>query len=221
MVSLSNHEGLARNNRVPSWCETMLTIREATLSDVEGALPALEAAFAADPLMGYFFAENPSGIRTAEFFSMLFRARIALGMPALVLCHDAAIAGVAMGYDTSRPVWPASERQEWQSFEADVPGFARRMAVYEALADAHAPGEPHFYLGVLGVAPTFQGQGAGRRLIEAFCALSAQDERSRGVYLETGSPQSLAFYERCGFDILGEDDLGTCRLWCVYRPDGR
>lgn len=198
----------------------MLTIRQATTSDVEGALPALEAAFADDPLMAYFFAESPSGIRTAEFFSMLLRARIALGMPALVMCSDAEVVGVAMGYDASRPAWPARLTAEWERFEADVPGFARRMAVYEALADAHTPSAPHFYLGVLGVAPTFQGRGAGRKLIEAFCELSARDDVSQGVYLETGSPRSLAFYQHCGFDILGEDDLGACKLWCVFRPDG-
>jgi GNAT superfamily N-acetyltransferase len=194
-------------------------IRPARVADVPAAVTTLGNAFAPDALMAYFFAGSPRGApaTSMEFFSILLRTRLALGMPALVLERGPEILGVAMGYDTALPPWPAAFNEEWEALERAVPGLAARLVAYDGIADAHKPLEAHYYLGVLGVHSSIRGQGAGKALLEAFCAASAADPRSHGVYLETASPDSLEFYLRNGFELRGEGMLDATRLCCVFR----
>ncbi|WP_442578562.1 GNAT family N-acetyltransferase [Mesorhizobium sp. ASY16-5R] len=196
----------------------MYKIRSAEPGDVGGAVAALGDAFADDPLMSYLFRETPNGVRAGatEFFSILLRARIALGMPAYVL-RQAEGMGVAMGYDTSRPAWPAMLETEWRQFEVSLPGFAARLAAYEKICETHQPIEGHFYLGVIGIHPSLQRKGAGKALLDAFCALSRADPQSHGVYLDTSNPSSLQFYYNNGFELRGQGSLDTTPLWCVYK----
>lgn len=198
----------------------MFRIERAQSGDVEAAVAALGDAFARDPLMLYLFHENPAGIRAGAmgFFSILLRVRVALDMPALVLRHGDTVLGAAMGYDTSRPTWPEALAEEFRQYQANVPGFADRLAAYGEICDAHEPAGAHFYLGVIGVHPSLQGKGAGKALLEAFCAGSHADPASGGVYLDTTSTSSLDFYYRNGFELRGEGRLdATTPVWCVYR----
>jgi ribosomal protein S18 acetylase RimI-like enzyme len=198
----------------------MFSIKHAQIGDVGAAVGALGRAFGGDPLMAYFFAGSPREVDAcvADFLSILLRVRLALGMPALVLAESGRLLGAAMGYDVTRPAWPEALGAEWRRFEAATPGLAGRLAEYEAISAGFEPGDPHFYLGVIGVDPAAQGRGAGRALLDAFCDASRAEAKSAGVYLETGSPSSLAFYLRNGFEVRGEGRLGTTSLWCLYRP---
>ncbi|MBL8551498.1 MAG: GNAT family N-acetyltransferase [Hyphomonadaceae bacterium] len=169
--------------------------------------------------MSCFFREYPDGVRAGAmaFFSILLRARLALQMPAYVLQQDGDVLGAAMGYDTSRPAWPASLVEEWRRFESDAPGLAARLAAYDAICAAHQPTEDHYYLGVIGVHPSLQGKGAGKALLDAFCARSRADPKSNGVYLDTANPSSLQFYYNNGFELRGEGALDATPLWCVHK----
>ena len=197
----------------------MFKIRPAESGDVGASVAALGEAFAQDPLMLYLFHENPNGVRagTMGFFSILLRARITLDMPAYVLQQGDNVLGAAMGYDTSRPSWPEPLNAEWRQFKADVPGFAVRLAAYAEICEAHEPSEDHHYLGVIGIHPSLQGKGAGKALLDAFCAPSRTDAKSHGVYLETASPRSLQFYYSNGFELRGEGSLDGAPVWCVYK----
>lgn len=197
----------------------MFEIRKAQPADVDATVTALAEAFAQDPLMSYVFGDRPDGVCAGvmEFFSILLRVRIALGMPAHVLVQGVDVLGATMGYDTSRPAWPEPFNEEWRQLEARTPGFAARMSAYEQICDAHQPSENHYYLGVIGVHSALQGKGAGKALLDAFCALSARDPKSSGVYLDTSNTSSLAFYYRNGFELRGEGDLEATHLWCVYK----
>ena len=201
----------------PDW-----RLDRATHADVEAAAACAAAAFAQDRLMQFFFASSPRGARAASerFFSILMRARLALGMPALVAREGTSVVGIAMGYDTAPGDWREDHAREWSEFESEVPGVVERFAAYESAADRFRPGSPHYYLGVLAVLPRLKGQGLGKALLQAFCALSATDARSSGVYLETGSAESFAFYLRNGFFLRGLEDLGGTPLWCVFAPHG-
>ena len=194
----------------------MFEIRPAEPADAEAVVAMLVEAFAADPLISYFF---PGGRQAgaSSFFSILLRVRLALEMPVLVLSDGGKPLGVAMGYDASRPTWPASYTAEWRALEASVAGLVDRLAAYDAISDAHLPSESHYYLGVLGVHPSAQGRGAGKALLSAFCERSRADGRSGGVYLETGSAASLAFYSTNGFEVRGDGALSGAHVWCVYR----
>jgi len=196
------------------------TIRNATPADADAALAVLGDAFADDPLMRYFFHDHAPGIRAGvmDYFCILLRVRLALGAPAIVLEDGGAIAGAAMGYDAAPPQWPAAFEQELRAFEAAAPNFPPRYAAYEHLCTAHEPAGAHFYLGVLGVAPSLQGKGAGAALLDAFNARSHTDPKSDGVYLDTTNPRSLEFYLKNGFTLCGEGKLDDVNVWCVFKP---
>jgi len=197
----------------------MYEIRPATAADTQTAIAALVEAFARDPLMLYLFAKHPDGVRAGieKFFSILLRARIATDAPANVLLQNGVIRGAVMGNHTSPPAWPAEISREWLNFQASVPEFRDRLEAYEAICDAHQPDEIFYYLGVIGVHPALQGQGAGKALLDHFCERSHADPKSRGVYLDTANPVSLEFYYKNGFELCGEGSLDGAPLWCVRK----
>jgi GNAT superfamily N-acetyltransferase len=56
---------------------------------------------------------------------------------------------------------------------------------------------PAWYLSILAVDPSAQGQGLGRKLLEP--AIAEADRLSATCYLETFTPRNISFYERLGF----------------------
>lgn len=75
------------------------------------------------------------------------------------------------------------------------------LARLGAGVDAAFPAEPVWYLQALGVHPSAQGRGVGRRLLEPVLEQAGRD--GVACYLETGKPANVAYYERLGFAALG------------------
>jgi len=198
-----------------------MQITAASLSDLEQAVGCLVAAFAEDPITGFLLQPGPGHReRLTHFFSLLMRARIALNMPVLVARGAATVHGSAMGYTTARPTWPKAVAEDWDHFEKTIPGFTDRMAIYDEIAEKCKPSAPHYYLGVIGIDPTMHRLGIGMQLLRSFCALSASDQLSGGVYLETANPSNVLFYERAGFEVAGQGALGSSNLWCMFLRHG-
>lgn len=195
------------------------TITPAAPSNLDAALDCLVAAFADDPITGFLLqagAGYPQRLR--QFFSLLMRARLALGMPVLLARDATGLLGAAMGYTTARLDWPTDIAADWERFEQATPALTERIAVYDQITTRCQPAAPHYYLGVIGVHPHRHGRGIGMQLLEAFCAQSAADGASSGVYLETANPANVGFYERAGFVQTGRGSLdGATTLWCMYR----
>jgi GNAT superfamily N-acetyltransferase len=61
--------------------------------------------------------------------------------------------------------------------------------------------ESAWYLSIVGVAPSAQGQGIGARLIEP--TLAEADEAGVECYLETFDSRNPRFYQKLGFSALG------------------
>jgi len=198
-----------------------MQITTATHSDLDEAVGCLAAAFAGDPITGFLLETGPGyRERLTQFFSLLMRARLALGMPVLVARDTAGIQGAAMGYSTVHPAWPRDVAEDWDRFEQAIPGLPERMAAYDEIAAKGKPPAPHYYLGVIGTDPSLHGRGIGTQLLRSFCDASAGDPLSSGVYLETAQAANLVFYERAGFAETGRGSLGSATLWCLYLPHG-
>ncbi len=194
----------------------------AAQTDLEPAVSSLAAAFAHDPITSYLLQPGESyPSRLTQFFSLLLRARVALGMPILVARDEARIVGAVMGYSTAPHDWPADIAAEWDAFERTIPGFVDRQADYDAIVDSCKPSASHYYLGAIGVEPSMHGRGFGKELLEGFCELSANDPRSSGVFLETAKESNVGFYERAGFVEVGRGTMGGTRLWCMFREHAR
>jgi ribosomal protein S18 acetylase RimI-like enzyme len=74
------------------------------------------------------------------------------------------------------------------------------------MASYHPP-EPHWYLPLLGVDPTRQGQGVGSALLQH--ATARCDQAGQLAYLESSNPANVPLYERHGFEIVGQIQAGT------------
>ncbi len=79
--------------------------------------------------------------------------------------------------------------------------ISRGIKTGEAMAKRH-PEFPHAYLFSIGVRPSAQGQGLGRKLIQPM--LDACDQSGVRAYLENSNPNNTGFYNSCGFEQLGE-----------------
>ena len=71
-----------------------------------------------------------------------------------------------------------------------------------ALMEEFHPKEPHWYLPMIGVDPSRQGQGYGSALLKA--ALKRCDADGLPAYLESSNPRNVPLYERHGFEVIGE-----------------
>jgi GNAT superfamily N-acetyltransferase len=80
------------------------------------------------------------------------------------------------------------------------------FAVFEQMGSYH-PTEPHWYLPLIGVDLAHQGKGHGSALLRH--ALATCDRNQQIAYLESSSPKNIPLYERHGFKLLGEVQVGS------------
>jgi GNAT superfamily N-acetyltransferase len=76
----------------------------------------------------------------------------------------------------------------------------RRITNFMRPRAAAAVAESAWYLSIVGVTPSAQGQGIGKRLIEP--TLAEADNAGVDCYLETFDRRNPAFYERLGFSAV-------------------
>lgn len=72
--------------------------------------------------------------------------------------------------------------------------------------------EDHLYLDHLYLAPEHQGRGAGRKIV----GLVQQQARRLGVpvwLMALNVSDANRFYQSCGFDVVGQDELDTRYVW--------
>jgi ribosomal protein S18 acetylase RimI-like enzyme len=86
--------------------------------------------------------------------------------------------------------------------------------------EKHDPEECHWHLGPLAVDAHLQGMGVGSRMMQVFCA--QMDAAREDAYLETDKPENVRFYERFGFELVGEGEvLGVTNYFMRRRPEGK
>ena len=95
----------------------------------------------------------------------------------------------------------------------------RAEAMYRGFANTARlhPKQPHWYLFFIGIHPTFQGRGIGRRLLEP--VLRRADRERVLCYLETPFATTHEFYRRLGFRLRpGTFPFeGAPTLWTMVR----
>lgn len=104
--------------------------------------------------------------------------------------------------------------------EAVAPERLEVLIELGALMAQHHPDEPHWYLSMIGVDPSRQGQGLGAALLKA--GLQRCDAEGLPAYLESSSPKNVPLYERHGFEVTGLIKPGDHPgLIPMYRPARR
>lgn len=95
------------------------------------------------------------------------------------------------------------------------PRVAGRLVRWMGAWQRHDPTERHWHLGPLAVDAHLQGQGVGSHMMRAFCA--RMDAAGEDAYLETDKLVNVRFYERFGFEVVGEQEVLGVPNWFMFR----
>lgn len=180
----------------------MSGVRSATSEELPQALSVILAAFLVDPAARFawpaahdYFRAMALAVR--EFAGSSFEHRTAY------VTDD--FCGVAL--------WlPPGVQPDGKALEKVFRDAAKRehlddlLATFDKMGRSH-PGEPHWYLPLIGVDPKAQGKGLGGQLMRH--ALSRCDKDGVPAYLETANPRNIPLYERFGFEAMGEIQVGA------------
>ncbi len=197
-----------------------LEIRRGTAADIDAAAAVLAAAFADSPWTGWTVDACDHTERIAALQRLVMERAVLPFGEIWVAIAGRMVVGVALWMDPRHAPHPevwAGMRDETVALEGD----RHHASAAAELALAHMkPGEPHFFLGAVGVQPDQQRRGIGARLLAP--TLARADEQAIGAYLETSTASNVAFYERLGFTVTGECVIpdGGPPVWAMTRRPG-
>ena len=179
----------------------------AVAADLDAIGSAISASFADDPVQQWLFEPADDFERSRSAFLRFF---VDTYFPAghVYTVHDpAGPAGAAMWTAPDRDVLDGSRIEALIALMEGILGDETLPRLGElARSGAYRPVEPHFYLGVLGVDPSHQGQGLGGAMVEP--VLDACDRGGFVAHLESSNPRNLGFYERLGFVAIDDFRCG-------------
>ena len=93
-----------------------------------------------------------------------------------------------------------------------------RVAWPEAVPEKSDRVQRQWYLGPVGVRPDRQGMGIGSQMMEYYCR--QLDSVPAVAYLDTDKAENVAFYQRFGFDVIGEKVILGVTVWQMRRSPG-
>jgi len=199
----------------------MIKVAKLPLGHIGEAARLLARAFSVDPILTFFLSDP---VRRKVAFPAFFRALI---YETWECGHvygamlDERLAGVSVWVppDPAPPSRPFRRRADRNHLLVKA-CFPRRAAAlyrgFEATRTLH-PHDPHWYLFFIGVAPSVQSRGLGRKLMAP--VLQIADRDATLCYLETPFPVTHEFYRRQGFDLgPGRNPFeGAPTLWTMVR----
>jgi GNAT superfamily N-acetyltransferase len=119
---------------------------------------------------------------------------------------------------TERKRWHDMEAEQMRLKEAIGPDAYSRLELYETVSSQAEPQAPHYFVGMLGVHPDYQGKGYSRRILDAAKEMSVRDRRSTGVCLSTEDRKNVSLYEHFGYRVIAEMKIDKLKSWCMFLP---
>ena len=179
-----------------------LAIGVAERADVGETADVLARAFHDDPAFSWIFpVEGSRTRRLRTYFATELRHESLRHGAVEVARNGGRIAGAAAWFPPG--TWPAGTKAS--ALPGYLRAFGRRLGVgsrYMSIAIRAYPGEqPHWYLAVIGVDPSQQGQGVGAALLRS--RLERCDKEGSAAYLESSNVENVPLYEHFGFRVTG------------------
>lgn len=181
---------------------TISTIKTATASDEAGVIGVLTLAFSSDPMARW---SQPDPQKYLTHFPVIAKAFGGNAFAQQTAYFADGYAGAAFwlppGYGPDEETMIGLvERTAPDAIKDDIFGVFEEMAKYH-------PSGPHWYLPLIGVDPSQQGNGIGSALMKH--ALIPCDRDGTLAYLESSNPRNISLYERHGFEVIGEIQVGS------------
>ena len=181
---------------------TSLAIRSIGDDSSDAAFATILLAFSADPAARWTWPRADDYLRNMPLLARAFSGKgFALG----TAYEIGGFAGVALWLPPGvspdeEPLGDLIRRTAPAAIQKDL------ATAFEKMASFH-PKEPHWFLPVIGVDPSRQGQRLGDQLM--IHALARCDADRLPAYLESSNPRNIPFYERHGFEALGQIQVGS------------
>jgi ribosomal protein S18 acetylase RimI-like enzyme len=184
------------------------SIKTAGSNDAGGVIGVITLAFSADPMARWSSPDPGTYLAT---FPSLVRAFGGEALTAGTAYFAEGYAGAALWlppgiHPDEQTMIELVEKMAPEAIKADM------FTIFE-LMDKFHPKEPHWYLPMIGVDPTRQGNGVGSSLMKH--SLEICDRDNLIAYLESSNPRNISLYERYGFKVIGEIQSGSSP---VVRP---
>ena len=212
----ADEAGQAQN---PSLQETTLPIQRLDASCAAAAAATLSEAFFDDPLLQIVAPDEATRRRWGPWFMSLMiqyglrwgEVWSTEGTTAVAVWAPPGSGGVGLG----RMLKVGFARMPFRLGMANTRRFMQALSATEPFhKTVHGP---HWYLIAVGARSEFQGQGLGSAMVEV--GTSRADEVGVPCYLETGTQSNIDFYEKRGFEIVGQARLfGHTLTGMVRQP---
>jgi ribosomal protein S18 acetylase RimI-like enzyme len=181
---------------------TTPTIKMATEADETGLLDMLTLAFSADPMVRWSLPDPQQFLTNFPYIAKAFGGNAFTQGTAYFADRNAGAAlwlppGISPDEETMSGL---IERSAPDAIKDDIFGVFQEMGEYH-------PTERHWYLPLIGVDPSQQGNGIGSALMKR--ALVDCDRDGTIAYLESSNPRNISLYKRHGFEVIGEIQVGS------------
>lgn len=186
------------------------------------ARSVLYHAYRHEPTFGYLLDSDQPGFdqRVRATVRELVNRHFQEDYPALGLMLDDRLVGLAL---IAPPMGRLgiTESWAWRLRMVLTTGFActRRFLNYQQEILSCLPSEAFHLLPLIGVHPQFQGRQLGVQLLDALHRWCADDVHSKGVVVDTGNPRYVKFYERLGYEEIGQIALGPVLQRVFLHPN--
>ncbi|GAB6387728.1 GNAT family N-acetyltransferase [Stutzerimonas marianensis] len=181
-------------------------------------------AYRHEPTFAYLFESDRPGYehRVRATVRELVNQHLTQEQPALGLLLDDRLIAVALIAPPQRRL-DVTESWVWRMRMLLTAGFrcTRRYLDYHATVLGCLPPGTYHLLPLMAVHPQFQGQHYGEQLLEALHNWCAQDSTSHGLMIDTGNPRYLRFYERQGYQNVGQVAIGPVVEHVFFHPAPR
>ncbi|WPC03198.1 GNAT family N-acetyltransferase [Pseudomonas benzenivorans] len=179
-------------------------------------------AYRHEPTFAYLFEAGRTGYdqRVRATVRELVQQHFSEDLPALGLLIDDRLIGMALIAPPQRRL-DITESWGWRMRMLLTTGFRctrRYLEYHDAVLACLPPGTYHL-LPLLGIHPEFQGQHYGEQLLEALHNWCAEDGSSQGVVLDTGDEHYLDFYQRQGYQEVGQVAVGPIVEHVFFHPN--
>ncbi|MGI9615479.1 MAG: GNAT family N-acetyltransferase [Acidimicrobiales bacterium] len=190
----------------------MSTIRRATRADTRRVCLTAALAFREDPVMRWLVPDDDVWDASGHEF---FRGGMTGWLDHQeVWCTDDGVAVAAW----IPPGRPESTSEPDPPLPPPDPDLAKRFGTLAPILAANTPREPHWYLQMLATHPDWQRQGLGADLMAVM--FERADSEGLSCYLETETPENVAYYRHYGFEVRTEWDVPPDgpHMWGMLRP---
>ena len=191
-------------------------------SETGGALGVISRSMRDNPIHVAAFGDDPER-RTRRLHRLFEGAFAAMPMARHMLAargDDGEILGVCgMFQPGDCQISPEQQPVIAPFVLENGPEAAERTMRWLGTWAQHDPEERHWHLGPVAVDAHLQGIGIGSRLMRVFCA--RMDAAGEDAYVEADKPINVRFYERFGFEVVGEEEvLGVTNWFMLRQPQG-